>query len=336
MAFRLSDLAAGFALAALLLAAPAGALEIPSNAPPPVAGGLRGVWIWKTEDLLASAPRQSELAEVAHMVGITDLFLSIHPRQYRDLQEPLHRFIALMGKSGIKVWALDGCRCYFADADGSKLFFTGLRAMLDYNYSATAAQRFVGFQTDIEPQDDKGFKPSFHNEIPQSKLDPGQAADRQALLADWLSIHKQAAEMLHERHLRLGAAMPFWTESYGGEPVTVEWDGAVRPVGQAMMAYLDDEIIMSYNTDPANAAARVAAQAAYASTLPADHRPRISASMETDREVGATISYGDTPGKQSKAVLLADMGAIQDKLAAYPAFAGVSIEDWTGFLELPR
>lgn len=324
-------------LAALLLAASsAGAMEIPGNAPPSIAGGMRGVWIWKTADLLADPARQAELAKVAGMVGFTDLFLSMNPRSYRDQQEPLHRFIGLMSKNGVKVWALDGCRCYFADANGSKLFFAGLHAMLDYNYAARADQRFVGFQADIEPQDDKGFKPDFHNEIPDARLDSEQAKDRQALLSDWLEIHRRAAELMHARGLRFGAALPFWTEDYGGAPVRVAWQGQRRPVGQAMLDLLDDAIIMSYNTDPLNAAARVAAQAAYASSLPEGHRPRVSASMETNRDIGNTISYGDTPGKQSKAVLLADMAALQDKLAQYPAFAGVTIEDWTGFVQLPR
>ncbi len=58
--------------------------------------------------------------------------------------------------------------------------------------------------------------------------------------------------------------------------------------------------------------------------------------METEKGVGEGVSYGDTPGKQSKAMVMVDMTILQRALQRYPAFAGVSIEDWNGFRTLPR
>lgn len=339
MAFRFSDLAAAL-LACAALANPVHAMDVPTNAPAAVPGGMRGLWIWKTEDLLGSPARQTELAQVARIVGITDLFLYMNPALYADRQTDLTRFIGAMSKAGLKVWASDGCRCYLSDAQGPARYLAGIDALVSYNNQAAPWARFAGFHADIEPHDLPDYRASFHNGIATSKLsqtDGGvwkatAAQDREALLEDWLAISAQAAARLHAHHLRFAAAMPWWTQDYEGEPLTVNQKG----LAQAMMELVDDYVIMGYHTDPHIAAAHVAKQAQIASAMPAAHRPRVSAAMETHRDVGAGISYADTPGKASKGVVLADMAIIQADLARFPAFAGVSIEDWTGFHDLPR
>jgi hypothetical protein len=87
-------------------------------------------------------------------------------------------------------------------------------------------------------------------------------------------------------------------------------------------------VVMSYNTSPDNAAGRVDAQAAYASTLPAASRPHVYASMEVTVGVGENVSYGDTLGKNSKAVVMQDMESIVGMLGNHSAFKGVALHHW--------
>jgi hypothetical protein len=334
-----------FATIALILAQPVLALDVPTNAPPPIAGGVRGMWVWKSDALLSSPAQQEDLAKVAGLIGVTDLYLFVNPSWYADRPADLTAFVALMTKRHLAVWAVDGCRCYLDDADGPAHYFTGIDGMIAYNRQAPPWARFVGFQADVEPQDLKGFRASFHSGIAGSKLSAtgggvwkaSQREDREALLIDWLTIQHKASQKLHGAGLRFGAAMPWWTEDYEGEPLTVDVGGGTRArFSQVVMGMVDDYVIMSYNTDPLVAADHVAAQAALASALLPNVKVRVSAAIETNRGEGPIVSYGDKPGKQSKAMVLVDMAVIQKALETFPAFAGVSIEDWAGFHDLPR
>jgi hypothetical protein len=332
-------------IALLLAVQPAHAIDVPTNAPPPIAGGMRGMWVWQTDALLSDPAKQEELAKIVRIVGVTDLFVFMNPNWYANRPAEITAFLALMTRNHLAVWATDGCRCYLDDADGPAHYFAGIDGMLAYNRQATPWARFVGFHSDIEPQDLKEYRASFHNGIAGSKLNAtgggvwkaSQRDDREALLIDWLTIQQQASRKLHGAGLRFGVAMAWWTENYEGEKLTIDpGDGTRVPFSQVVMGMVDDYVVMSYNTDPLTAADHVAAQAALASALLPDTKVRVSAAMETHKGEGVAVSYADTQGKQSKAMVLVDMAVIQKALERYPAFAGVSIEDWAGFHDLPR
>lgn len=102
-----------------------------------------------------------------------------------------------------------------------------------------------------------------------------------------------------------------------------------------MMPLLDEYVVMSYNTHPDNAAGRVDAQAAYASTLPGASRPRVYASMEVSVGVGENVSYGDTAGKNSKGAVMRDMRDIVGMLSQHEAFKGVALHHWDSWQVLP-
>lgn len=320
------------ALAVLAAAAPAAAAERP-----------RGMWVWRGVELVRDARAQRGLLAAAARAGVTDLYLYLPAGAYRSERARLAAFLRRMGAQGIAVWGLDGCRCYFRDADGPGGLLATVDAMVAYNARAGTKARFVGFQTDNEPQDQDGYPATFHNgkrDSALSRTDGGvwqasEALDREMLLRDWLSTQRAVDARLRRAGLRSGAAMVSFTEDYYGEPLSVTFAGKRTSAGRHMMAFVDDYVVMTYNTDPRNAAGRAAAQAAYASTLPPARRPRVFASIETNAGVGAGVSYGDTPGKQSKAVALADMAAIARILKRHAAFAGVSIHSWEGWRVLP-
>ncbi|RMY36054.1 hypothetical protein D0866_04194 [Hortaea werneckii] len=291
-----------------------------------------GMWIWQSAELLASANEIADLMTASAAAQITDLYLYTPPGSYSDRKRDLQPFIANATAADIRVWALGGDR---------------IEDLIDYNQAVSANERFVGLQADIEPQD-QGAYTTFHNGIPDDGLStaPGsgvwqstEALDREMLMRNWLTIHQSASDLLHRQDLQLSAAMPFWTETYNGSPVQVNFPSSAdtrQSVMKFMMPLLDEYIVMSYNTDPANAANRVGAQATYASTLPAGKRPLVYAAMEVSPNVGETVSYGDTSGKNSKSVVLRDKARIEEILGGQEAFAGVAIHHWSAWKDMPE
>lgn len=304
------------------------------RAAPTLAADVHGLWVWDGAGLVKSQAEQEKLVAAIPQLELTDIYISIPTDGYGSLKG-LPGFIRLMAKNRVKVWGLDGCRCYFKDVDGPMALYQNVAALMRYNETAPEDARFTGFQTDNEPQDIADYPRHFHNGLAGSKLTPAQRTERDDLLHNWLDIQQTVYALLKQDHLRAGAAMVFFTEAYQGEPLMVDYNGVTANVGHLMMGYTDDYVVMSYNTDPENAAGRVSGQAAFASRLPADIRPRILAAMETDKGVEAHVSYGDTAGKASRAQVLADRAAIADRLRVYPAFAGVSIHAWSGWQALP-
>lgn len=306
----------------------------------------RGVWIWNSESVLSSPGEMSALFEGAQSPGISDLYLYMAPSFYEAKNYELQSFIAGAIAVGLRVWALDGDRAYFDDAEGPAEFYRGIENLVAYNLSVPANARFFGFQADNEPQDNDTYG-SFHNGVADTALsvEPGsgkwqatQAQDREMLMRSWVATYRTASELLRAQSLQFGAAMPFWTESYYGGEVQTSYPDPSSPrqsVMKYMMPLLDEYVVMSYNTNPSNAASRVATQAAYASALPAASRPSVYASMEVTAGVGENVSYADTPGKNSKAVVMQDMDIIVTMLGQHPAFKGVALEHWSSWQAMP-
>jgi len=299
-----------------------------------VAAPVHGLWVWDGASLVNSQAEQSKLVAALPSLQLTDLYLAVAPADYKGLKG-MGPFIRLMSQNGVKVWGLDGCRCYFKDADGALGLYQNVGALIQYNASVPEDERFTGFQTDNEPQDITDYPKHFHDGLATSQLTALQKTQRQDLLHNWVDIQQTVYALLQDAHLRTSAAMVSYTGDYYGEPLMIDYNGVSANVGHLMMGFTDDYVVMTYNTDPANAAGRAKEQVAFASELPADVRPRVLASMEVDRGIQAKVSYGDTPGKASKAVVLKDRQTIEDALSSYPAFAGVSIHDWAGWEALP-
>lgn len=296
---------------------------------------VRGLWIWEGRDMVTQPSEQIRLLTEAKLLKLTDIYLALGQSDYRDSKDKLSAFITRMTAAGIKVWGLDGSRAFFSDADGPAALYAHVKTLIAYNESVNEAARFYGFQTDNEPQDLPGFPTHFHSGFSDSQLTPTQRQQRETLLLDWLDIQTNVYDLLKRNGLRTGAAMVFFTENHYGEPLEVTYQGIRANIGHLMMGATDDYVVMSYNTSPYNAAGRVAGQAAFASKLPADVRPRVLAGMETLPGIGSTISYADTKGMDSKAYVLADLEILSAQLEKYPAFAGVAIHAWRGWKRLP-
>ncbi|KAK5126683.1 hypothetical protein LTR85_009617 [Meristemomyces frigidus] len=306
---------------------------------------LKGMWIWNTAQLIVDNTQIDRFLSAAASINLTDVYLYVAPQWYNEKGPDIASFNARVNASGIRVWALDGEVDYIDDMTAEEKFMDGLRGLARFNSCVQPGARFHGFQADIEPQDNAGHEGYFHNGIPESKLTEEQHTQRDILMHKWLNVMTRASALLRSYELPFGAAMPFWLHDYEGEPVTVPWGSSYSDDGSPartciqdlIMPLLDEYVIMSYNTDPANAASRVLQQARYASAkaLEGCKMPRVLGSLETERGAGRNVSYGDTPGKEFKTAVLNDIGTIEEMLQKYPAFHGMAIHHWAAWDKLP-
>ena len=303
---------------------------------------VRGMWVWTAKEVLHSDTLKEQLKALVRSNGITDLYLCLGASDYVNERVWLRSFNSTMRQLGVKTWGLDGSRAYFSDQNGPARLYDSVNALIAFNKRVTPNERFVGFQTDMEPQDQGDFKTTFHNSLADSELSTTlggvwyqtEALDREMLMRDWLTIHQTIAQKLKPQGLLVGAAMVSWTSNFQGEEVQVTFNGVRQGVMKSMMDILTDYVVMTYNTSTDNAEARMEAQLTYADTLPVGRRPRVYGSVETNTGMGGNISYGDDPTKNTRTNVLADLAIMEAKMSAHPSFAGLSIEDWNGWRNL--
>ncbi|KAK3674919.1 hypothetical protein LTR78_005263 [Recurvomyces mirabilis] len=297
---------------------------------------LRGMWIWNTAELVQDPKQIDDLTRTAASLKLTDAYLYMAPKWYNDKSDDVAKLNTHLNATGVRVWALDGDPSYIDDLPAVDDFIAGLTSLSDFNERVHPSARFHGFQADVEPQDQPLHNTGFHNGIAESKLEPHQQIERSILWHKLICLLTRASNLMHSYGLEFSAAMPFWLHDYEGEPITVYWSGGYTCVMDLVMPLMDEYVVMSYNTDPANATKRIVTQAAHATkqAVEGSKMPRILGSVETAKGVGRNISYGDTVGKQSRTAVLRDVRVIEEELAEYPAFAGMAIHHWAAWREL--
>jgi len=326
-----------------------GAIEIvasSSAAPPmPTAPNVlnrRGLWVWYNEKLLGRSDEQMKFVHECGRASVTDVFLFLNLEQYEAQMNDIRSFILNLSSVNIRVWGLDGGRCYFSDVDGPERLFSTVKALIHYNSSVEPEARFAGFQTDNEPADHRGeFPDSFHNDIPLSKLDTKgnglwqktEYEDRQAILTDWLEIQDQVNQLLWSAGLRSTASLPTWIEEYYDAPLEATFRGEKRTMMEHFLDMLDECYLMSYRTDLSKLIVQTKSIFDYAqlSNTPS----KLFVGVETVRGGGMTISYGDHPEKNSKFRVLKDLEQLEIVFNSFNCFGGTNIHDWEGWKALP-
>lgn len=303
----------------------------------------RGMWVWKTTEFFAEDI--SNTIDLLRNASVDAIYLYVRKDEYTTKEQDLRRVVSMLKENGVSVYGMDGYRGYLSDVYGPQGLYDTVDAMLAYNNRVSENETFAGFSVDNEPQDSTAepeFKPTFHNGKADSQLStvPGSGVwkdtekdDRDFLMRDWIDIQKTVFTKMRNNGMKVSAAIVSWLTDYFGEPVFCTYNGVYGPVYSFMMDYVDEYIIMSYNTNPVNAMNRILGIASYALSRK-NNVPKIYGALETHPGVGANISYADTPGKQSKAIVLSDIEIIQDTLKEYNV-ANVCIHDWYGWKTLP-
>jgi hypothetical protein len=301
----------------------------------------RGMWLWKTVELLGNLEEQDQFIAASRCAQITDIFAYLRASDYLNHDASLRAFNVKLNAAGIQIWGLEGYRGYFSDAYGPAQLYAAIDSLIAFNTRVAPEERFSGFHADMEPQDgqEAEFRPSFHNDLPDTSLNAtgggvwysSEVWDREMLMEDWLQIYTNIKGKTKAANIRFGAAMPSWTDDYYGTPVLATFAGKRQGITQHIMDIVDDYVVMSYNTNPKNAANRILNKLIYADSLPATTRPRVYGAMETHTGVGLGVSYGDTIGKNTKATVLSDIEKIDALLKPHPSYSGMALHDWSGW-----
>lgn len=302
----------------------------------------RGLWVWNTTDLLTKADYAKQFFIDCQSAKITDVFLYTQATTFTGYTTQMKTLVSKATSLNIKCWGLDGARSYFADSNGAGGLNKNIDAMISYNGKVSAAEKFTGFQTDCEPEDNTKYGMSFHDDIPDSKLSKTgggkwqktAALDREMLMRNWLDMHQSLKTKLKANGLLLGAAIPSWTDTYYGEPLSATWNGVRQSVMKHFVGILDTMNIMSYQTDTAKIMDRIKGEVTYASTQTGNPGIKVYGGVETVRGRGAAVTYGDHSTKNKKSAVLADIGKIDTAMAGYSAYGGMNIHDYVGWKAL--
>ena len=293
----------------------------------------RYLWMSNTDYLLDNVVETDTFISGCKQVGIQNVFLSFNPQGYAASKAKLQTLLSKLHANNINPWAADGHRDYFSDVNGPNLLLQGVDNMLGYNDQVSANEKFYGFQTDIEVV--MGSKDTFHHSIADSKLDANgggiwkgsQLEDRRALLADWLNTHSIIKGKLAPKGLKLGAAIPWWTNDYAGEPLLATFAGTTENLFTQTLKVVDEIHIMSYQTDPTSLISRSEDKF---QILNSNSTIKGCASIETLGDSGGPeVSYADST-KNNLGVILSDVVLIETALKKYSAFNGICIHNWDG------
>lgn len=292
---------------------------------------VHAMWVWKTDDiLLGDMSGRAAFLKEAKTIGLTDVYLFLRASDYTRKEAPLRELLAAMHEIGVRAWGMEGWRGYFSDVEGPAGLYAAADAMIAYDQRNSVP--FVGFHSDMEPQDGQGEGQNlFTNGVPQSELSSEQLASRDRILTEWLEIHAHLFEKTKEAGLSYSAAIPSWVDEYKGEPLQATFSGVRRPLIDHLMPLVSQYVIMSYSTKTSNVINKIAGELRHADLL---GTRRIVFGLETHAGSGTNISYADTPNKNRRAAVIADLQFIEEHVVSHPSYLGWAIHDWEGWSNL--
>ncbi len=292
---------------------------------------VHAMWVWKTDDILLDAAGLDAFLKEAKALGLTEVYLFLRASDYTKKETPLRKLLAALHGIGVQAWGLEGWRGYFSDVEGPAGLYAAADAMISYNKRNSPP--FVGFQSDMEPQDGQGEgKNRFTNGVAQSGLSREQLAARDQILTEWLEIHASLRKKTQQAGVAYGAAIPSWVDEYMGESLQATLSGVRKPLIDHLMPLVSQYVIMSYSTKPSNVIKKIVGELRRADLVGSR---RIVFSLETHAGAGMNISYADTPDKKQRAAVLADLKFIEEHVISHPSYLGWALHDWTGWSILP-
>ncbi|MER2269303.1 hypothetical protein [Methylobacterium oxalidis] len=266
------------------------------------------------------------------LAGTTDVYLYLTAKDFASSEQAIRVLVEALGSLDVRVWAMEGSRSYFSDEDGPAALYNALDEVVAFNRKF--GRHFFGFHSDLEPQGGQGeSKDLFHNGIAASKLSVEQISDRKRIVTDWLRIHESLQSRCNAGGLKYGGAIPSWADLYEGEPLFASFQGVTKPVVEFLLSFVDQYVIMAYNTNPSNVLGRVKGEIELANAM--KPRPSVIVGLETHAGPGENVSYADTPSKMSKAAVVSDLAFLTNSLKGQASFGGISVHDWVGWRDLP-
>lgn len=282
----------------------------------------RAMWIWKTH-LALKPDEQENLFRFCEARHLNRLYLYVGQKAlFKDpsRRKMLEDFITKASDKGIAVEALDGWpEAIFPDQQ--QAFLDSVQRVIDYNKSAPQGARFVGYQSDVEPEGLKGYR--------------GDPEERISLDRLYLDVHRKAMELVREANLPdfvFGVAIG---EKYDTDPESYrfEYDGRMGWAFDHMIRLVDYIAMMSYY-DRAPATAR---SVAYEIDLAARLGKPLWIGQETIDAYSENIgTRAITFYEEGVDFMEEQIAKLAEQFAEHPGFAGFAIHFYDTYRRLPQ
>lgn len=224
----------------------------------------RGIWIWSSEQLLASPATWGDLFAFSQRHGVGVLWTQVTTGRRGTGTTPglqltvsragdWRRFIATAHREGFTVDALDGDPTY-ADAAFHYVPLAIADAVIDFNRDGASAERFDGLHFDNEPY-----------------LLPGwsEPESRAQLVRDHLALNEEIQRRVTgARPLAYGIDLPFWWDA----------DASAR-----LLATVDSVTVMDYRNEASGPDGLVALATPLLALAGTVNHARVRVGVETRR-----------------------------------------------------
>ena len=203
---------------------------------------LRAMWFWHTEEMLNSDSGVEEVLSFATEQNIDHLFVQILTEEDGDgvtqISDPsgMRAFINLATKRGIKIHALDGAP-EFALPNKHNTVLSRVQAVLNFNETAHASERFHAVRMDIEPY-----------VLDEWRLG---GASQQGVINNFLKINQDIADLiaLNVNPIEFGIDIPFWFDAQdknGTYKFTAKYKGEYANLATHLIRMVDNVGLMAY------------------------------------------------------------------------------------------
>lgn len=261
------------------------------RASPPSAGtggAGRAMWAWNTKPLFdAENPQEAErfLAFCAmHQIGT--IYLAAEFDRVPEAETPklllrnpdgYRAFLKRAHQQGLRVEALAGTPEWAVRANHPEAL-AAIDSIIAYNQSSGPEAHFEGVHFDVEPYLLAGFEdPDFRPEV----------------LLGLVEGAEKYRDRAHAGGLTFSCDLPAWFYSATGperEPLTVQFKGEGKIVGEHMTDLVDSVTIMDY-TNQADGAGGIIARALPALEYAAARNKKVVVGVETFSERDSTVSF---------------------------------------------
>jgi carbohydrate binding protein with CBM30 domain len=270
------------------------ALPAPASAPAPTPvvqhAARQAMWIWNAQELFdpsGGAPETDRLLKFSSLHGIRELYLSVDLHSVGTAAVPRYElknvgsyqaFLERAHAGGLAVEALAGtpgwaAREYHAQS------LAAVDAVLAFNHTGPAPERFDGVHFDVEPYSLIGFSDPYL---------------RKGLLSEFLEMVSKIVEKTHaEPKFNFGCDVPAWFyPSSAGErrAMTVTFQGSDKTVGEHLTDLVDTVTIMDYRNE-ADGAGGIVTAGLPALSYAAARGKKIFVGLETSRESDSTVYF---------------------------------------------
>ena len=284
---------------------------------------LRAMWFWHTEEMLKSPSGVEDVLSFAVEHNIDHLFVQILTKEdagVTQISDPaeMRAFISLATELGIKIHALDGAP-NFALSDNHDTVLSKVQAVLDFNETANASERFHAVRMDIEPY----------------VLDEWRigGASQQGVINNLLKINQDIADLIAQdvNPIDFGIDIPFWFDAKnknGTYKFTAEYKGEYANLATHLIRMVDNVGLMAYRNNPTGSDSTLELSRVELEIADHEDAATVFIGFETKLPDGEGIPKNITFGHLTSQRLEEAITKLEAAASEYESFSGVAIHHY--------